>query len=288
MVVRVTALVRGEDGFPSRLLDLRDPPPRIWLKGRIPRLAPAVAIVGARRASEKARTIAERMAFEIARAGIAIVSGGAIGIDIAAHSGALRAGRPTLVVLPTPVDRPHPIVHRPIFEQIVERGGGLISENDGPVTRSAFCVRNRLIAALSDVVVVVEAGERSGTTYTVRAARRLGRIVAAVPWEIGDPAGAGCAQILRSGGRAVLDASDVLGLVGRRPRRSPPRVPARGDPVEGGLSARIRAALEDGPRSVDDLARALAAPVSELLVALTLMEIEGSIEPLAHGRFRAV
>src|SRR5262249_2900568 len=163
--------------------------------------------------------------------------------------------------LPTPIDDPHPAANRPLFEAIIDGGGGWLSESSGTVTRSSFRVRNRLIAALADVVVVVEAGERSGTRHTIRAARTLGRIVAAVPGAVGDPAGTGCNEILKNGGRAVRCAKDVLALLGKRPRaqgaRAPP--PARPPPEIGGdLAVRIMALVEDGEvSSVDALARAL-------------------------------
>ncbi|MBI2377386.1 MAG: DNA-processing protein DprA [Deltaproteobacteria bacterium] len=198
----------------------------------------AVAVIGSRRASLAGIGMARRLGAELASEGIVVVSGGAIGIDSAALEGVLSAGGLAVVVLPTGVREPLPRRNLRLFEDLVRAGGALVAEAGVSLSRSAFLRRNRLIAAFSHVVVVVEAAERSGTRATVTAARALERPVGAVPWAPDDPGGAGCLAILRSGGHVVADLADVAKLLGRRiePRQARDRHPilhelslARGD-----------------------------------------------------------
>jgi DNA processing protein len=269
---------RGWAGYPDRLLALRDAPEVVYVEGELPRLSPSVAIVGARRASEHGRSLAERMASELSRAGVTVVSGGALGIDIAAHRGALRGRRPTLVVLPGDVRVPYPRAHAVEFEAIVEAGGALLSETtQPPVHRGLFAARNRLIAALADAVVVVEAAARSGTRHTIAAASRLGKLVLAIPWGVGDPQGIGCVDALRAGGRAVCSADDVLACLGVEAPADPRRSASNASP--------IAALLERGGRTVDEIARAVGREVEEVMIELTKLEIEGVIAMRGGGRF---
>lgn len=278
------AFLSGEPGYPDRLLALPRPPPVVYVRGPLPELSPSVAIVGARRASELGRAIAERWARALSSQGVTIVSGGAIGVDAAAHAGAIAGGRPTLVVLPTPLESPSPVSNRRLFDSVLAAGGAWLSEYEGPVKRHFFCARNRLMAALVDLVVVVEAGAASGTRYTVAAARRLGRPIAAVPWALGDPGGLGCLAVLSIGGSPVTSTNDVLKLLGKKPalerarraRRSD-RARAR-DPVAGGdLAARIEARLSEEECTTEELARDLNVEASALLTAFTMLEIEGRV-----------
>lgn len=280
-------LLLGDPGYPPRLLDLSNPPAAVFVRGALQVGSAAVALVGARRASERGRRLAATLGAGLSDAGVVVVSGGALGIDIAAHRGALRGRTPTLVVLPTPIDRPYPVCHRSTFEAILAHGGAWLSECCGPVSRRSFCARNRLIAALADVVVVVEAGAASGTAHTVAAARRLGRRVAAVPWTVGEPMGEGCVELLRRGAAAVATAGDVLRLLGKRPRpglRS--RAAGVGAPEPVSLRVRIERAMARDVGSLEALASEVGAPVPDVLAELTLLELEGAIGLGLDGRLR--
>lgn len=277
----VSTFALGASGYPSCFLALADPPKEVFLRGVLPE-RPRVAIVGSRAASEEGRALSERLAHELSSLGIAVVSGGAIGIDAAAHAGAIRAKRPTVVVLPSPVTRPRPASHGRLFSDVLDLGGALISEHARDLGRRTYCTRNRLIAALADVVVVVEARARSGTTYTIDAARRLGRTVAAVPWSIHDPRGEGCVEILRRGGLAVASAADVLRFLGREEERAP-RKRHPPDPILRALQA-----ARGGPVEIDALAERAGLPTPELLVRVARLELEGKLERLSGGRLRAL
>ncbi len=261
--------------FPARLAELADPPSFVDVRGQLPRSVPAVAIVGARRASEAGRDIAHALGRAAAEAGLWVISGGAVGIDAAAHNGALVGAGQTLAVLGTPLSSPGPRTNRRLFEAILDGGGGWLSECDAPPDRLAFCRRNRMIAALADWVVVIEGHERSGTRYTLRAARQLGRRLAAVTWAPGDPRGAQAAWVFARQGVPVWSADALLAHVGRRRRRRG-RTGARTPDLRG----------LDQAVTVEGFAALHGLSVAEALARLTELELEGRVTSESGGRFR--
>lgn len=244
--------------------------------------ARVVALVGARRASPGGLEIARRLAGAAAAADLWVVSGGAIGIDGAAHAGALDAGGRTLAVLGTPLTDPGPRLNRPLFDRMLEWGGGWLSEQNGPPDRLAFCRRNRLIAALADLVVVVEGAEKSGTRYTLQAAHRLGRNLGAVTWSPGDRRGAQAEWVFRNGGSPITSPEALLKRCGRRRRRRE----GHPDPASGSLGASALQASSGSPNgSAEALAVELGISIQEALVRLTELELEGRIRSDGGGRF---
>ena len=219
----------------SRLRALAGPPAVLYVAGGLDQMVDLlfeepVAIVGSRRASPYGLDVARSLGRGLAVAGVTVVSGMAIGIDSAAHAGALEAGGPTVAVLPASANRPYPPGKRALHRRIVA-GGAAVSEV-GPgagVWRWMFPARNRIIAALAAMTVVVEAGERSGALVTARLARGLGRPVGAVPGRVTTPQAAGPNGLLAAGACVVRGPQDVLDHlfgVGERavaePRRQPP------------------------------------------------------------------
>ena len=206
----------GAGDYPVGLCDLADAPAALHvLGGPLPALERAVAIVGARAATPYGLGMARRLAADLARLGIVVVSGLARGIDAAAHEGALEAGGRTVAVLPGGLDVIAPAHHAQLARRI--RGSGaLASEHPAGtrVFRGSFLERNRLIAALSAATVVVEAAERSGALSTATVARRLGRIVLAVPGDIDRATSRGCNALIRSGAGVCEGARDVLAALG--------------------------------------------------------------------------
>ncbi len=208
-----------DDMWPQQLNDLPDPPLGLWFKGHEPASilgSACVAIVGARAATQYGQRIAMAMAADVAGRGFTVVSGGAYGIDAAAHRGAMTAGT-TVCVLASGIDTAYPAGHRELFDQIAQRGV-IVSEvpPHEPARRFRFLNRNRIIAALSAGTVVVEASLRSGSLGTARRARDLGRMVMAVPGPVTSPASAGCHELLRTdpGTLLVTCAADVMDAVG--------------------------------------------------------------------------
>jgi DNA processing protein len=204
-----------------------------------------------------------------------VVSGGALGIDAAAHRGALEAGGHTVAVLGTGVDVPYPAQHRGLFEEILRAGGALVSEQpDGaPALRHHFPARNRVISGLSEVVIVVQANEKSGALITASWARSQGRAVLAVPGDAREPLSAGPHALVRAGARLVASTADVLAEMGLQEVRAQRPLPALS--CEG---SSLLAALSRRPRHAGEVAGAAGLPVGEALAGLLALELEGLCE----------
>jgi DNA processing protein len=212
----VEPICRCDPDYPARLRDLDLPPAVLHVAGGLKRLLElvaedAVAIVGARRASPYGREVARSLGRTLARAGLNVVSGMALGVDSAAHAGAIEAGAQTVAVMPGPADRPYPARGRALHRRIVA-GGAAVSELPcgAPVWRWTFPARNRIIAALASTTIVVEAGGRSGALLTAGFARALGRPIGAVPGPISSPASVGSNALLADGAYVVRGPQDVL------------------------------------------------------------------------------
>ena len=203
-------------GWPPLLRLLRPPPPALWCLGGVPTSDRTVAIVGSRQASSAAIRRAAAIAAELAADGWTIVSGGALGVDAAAHRGTLLRGGATIAVLGGGLDRPSPPSHLRLFEEIVASGGTLLSEWPMAVEPRPwhFPRRNRVIAGIARAVLVVAAGARSGAHITARlAVEELGRDVGAVPGDPEDPAVAGCLRLLREGAAVIRGPEDARELL---------------------------------------------------------------------------
>lgn len=197
--------------LPTGVLDLDEPPEKLFLTGVMP-AGPRVAIVGTRRPTSEAYRFTLELALELAMAGVVVVSGGAVGIDTAAHEGALQAGAGTLVVAPASYDCPYPEQNGDLFRRVVERGGGYLSLFDQPTVarRHVFFARNALMVSLCTSVVLVQAPFRSGARNALLWARRLARpywVVPHAPWC--SQGAAGVAE-LRLGGKPLASAKEVL------------------------------------------------------------------------------
>jgi len=208
-------VARGAEGYPARLLDLSHPPDRVFLEGPWDDAEPIVAIVGSRAASGDGVDLTESIASDLAMAGVAVISGLARGIDAAAHRGALAAGGRSGAVLGTPIGVAYPRVHRDLQRRLAG-SLGILTEYapEAPVTRGMFASRNRLLAALADVVIVVQGREGSGALRTVEAARMLGRPLGAVPWDPREPLGEVPLRLVREGAATLVrHARDIADLL---------------------------------------------------------------------------
>jgi DNA processing protein len=228
-------LVLSGAKLPPRLRDLGEVPQAVYLRGQLPR-GPAVALVGTRYPSDQGVAYARQLACELAAAGVCVLSGGAKGIDVAAHEGALVSGQ-TVVVAPSGWDRPYPPEHRDLYRKIVRSGGGHVSlVRRGPAQQGAFFARNEVLVALAHVVVVVEAPIRSGARNAAKHARHLGRplfAVPAVPW---NPAGLGCIAEIKLGALPLSSSSDLLSLLDRLKLHALPGAARQGPELEQALA----------------------------------------------------
>jgi DNA processing protein len=276
--------------YPPRLARLSDPAPLLLVRGDVAALAgPSVAIVGSRAATAYGLQAAHAIARDLARAGVVVVSGLALGIDGAAHRGALEGGGRTVAVLASGPDHIYPARHRGLAGRI-ERQGAIVGELS-PGTRPLpefFPLRNRLISGLSSAVVVVEARERSGSLITAGHAANQGVDVFAVPGPITAPASAGPNRLLREGAYIALEAGDVLaelGIPAAGARRSTAASAAADERLSSGGRAILRA-LESEPATRDELGQRLARPPEQLALDLLELELAGRVVEERDGRLR--
>ncbi len=285
----VGAIAIGEPDFPELLAGIPDPPLLLYYRGALDCLAGiGVAIVGARRASGAGQAFAGALAADLAAAGVVIVSGLALGVDAAAHRGALEAGGRTVAVLGSGPEQPTPLANARLGEQIIAAGGLVLSEYPPgtPAAPYRFPERNRLISGLSRGVLVVEANERSGSLITARLAAEQGREVMAVPGVPGYLNSAGSNRLLKSGAALVERAEDVLHAIGAE---GGPGRPLRQTPDGSALSLEQQKLLDllDGrAQSLDALAAAAGLAVPGCAVALTELELGGFVQRLSGGYIR--
>lgn len=285
----MTILPWDHDAYPPALHRLVDPPPVLFLKGRTELLGSraSVTVVGARRATVRGRDLAQRLGAAVARSGAIVTSGLALGIDGAAHTGALQVGGDTIAVLGTGADVPYPRNHRRLFGRIAERGLLVTEFLPGVVAAPHhFPRRNRILAALAATVVVVEAGPRSGSLITVDHALDLGRDVWVVPGPIDTSVCEGSNRLLVDGASPLVSiqgfVDEVLGETGRPSGDAGGAVRTGG----GGLEANLLAALAIEPMGPDELAALAGCPVHEVLASLTMLEVHGAVVRLPGMRYR--
>jgi DNA processing protein len=275
----VGAVCRHRDGYPGVLRDLDDPPAVLFCRGRTELLAavdgePAVTVVGTRDASPYGLDVAHELGRGLAAAGVTTISGMALGIDAAAHRGALGAKGGTVAVLACGPDVVYPRRHRDLHRQIC--ASGLVVSELPPGQRAyrwSFPARNRLMAALARLTVVVEAGESSGTLITAEVAQDLGRTVGAVPGRVTARTAAGGNRLLREGAPVIRDATDALDELFGVGARSRPRVePADLDPLQRRLLDAVEAGLD-----MDGICAFAGVPAAEARAALARLETRGLV-----------
>jgi len=285
----VTVLTWDDADYPASLRRAPHAPPVLFVRGTLQNEDRwAVAVVGTRRASAYGREVAHTLATELARNGITVVSGLALGIDAVAHQAALDAGGRTLAVLGSGVDQLYPQQNRTLGEAITHQGG-VISEyalGTRPEARN-FPPRNRIISGLSRGVVVVEAGTRSGALITAKFALEQGREVFAVPGSIFHPGSAGCNQLISNGATPLLSVDEMIGdILGelnmtrvQAQASVAKRVPA--DPMEQALLDQ----LSNQPSHVDDIVRQSAISAQQVSGLLTIMELKGLVRQVGTMRY---
>lgn len=313
-------------GFEQRLAPARVP--SLSVRGSIVALEPPlVAIVGTRQPDGDGLAMARALAEACAERSITVLSGGALGIDAAAHQGALDARGRTVVVLPSGLDKPYPLRHRAMYARVVERGGALVSmfPAETPPTRWTFPRRNELVAALCDVLVLVQAPQSSGALLAATYAQRMGRRVLVVPASPGDRRGAGCLAMLRAGAMLcerpedlfdalerrdgpLLEASSRAARVGaREPVRTRPSTPARAPrtrtrtptreeekssprstelpPLDEAQAGCVRALDEAGPLHPDIISERAGLDSSRTRVALITLTLLGLVSERSDGTY---
>ncbi len=305
--INARLLCLGDADYPSNLAGISDPPAMLFVSGAIePRDLVSVAVVGSRFASPAGIIFTEKLCSDLARSGVTVVSGFAVGIDSSAHRGAIRAGGRTLAVLGCGLDVNYPSINSDLKRE-VKRSGALVTEFPvaTPPAAGNFPARNRIISGLSLGVVVVEAAERSGSLITARCALEQGREVFAVPGIAQSMRSTGPHKLLRQGAKLVEGAEDVLEEIRPLIRKSagcttgaglavPSAAPGESGPDAPSLPGSESLSAEESfllrtmdsvPKHIDEIARAAGVPVQQAAAILLGLELKGLVSQLPGKYF---
>lgn len=292
---KINKILPLEANFTEVLDAIAVKPKMLYFRGKMPenmvidglsKRPKCVAIVGARHNTRYGEEIAYKMAFELAKRGVIIISGLAFGIDSIAHRAALDAGGRTIAVLGTPIDQIYPRAHKGLAEEIIKKEGAVISEYaPGEIVhpKTSFLARNRLISGLADVVVVVEAAEKSGSLNTAVYALEQGKELYAVPGNITNPMSQGCNKLIRQGAMPYTSVDDILHVLfpAKRQKRSKQMVIFGDTAEETGILKALSEGVSDGERIME----LLKMPATIFNQTVTLMEIKGLIRGLGANKW---
>lgn len=279
-------LIWEDPDYPPLLRQLPEAPPVLYMKGQLtaPDREWTIAIVGTRKATAYGRQAAETLATDLARNGITIVSGLALGIDAAAHEAALKAGGRTIGVLACGIDQVYPASHTKLAARIMEQGALLTETPVGsPPEGGNFPARNRIISGLSLGTIVVEADQTSGALITADRALEQGREVFAVPGNIFSRASLGTNRLLKEGATLITSAEDVLEALNLKMVAA--HTEARAVIAEDATEAKLLSLISADPTHIDELARTSQLPITQVSSTLALMELKGMVRQVAGMQY---
>lgn len=284
--MRVNKLTLSTETIPESLRQIASPPGVLFHSGAaLTELLkrPRLAIVGSRNVSPYGKQVTLQLARELAEQGIVIISGLALGVDALAHQAALEADGLTIAVLPGPVEKIYPVTNTRLGEQILEQGGALLSEYaiDTPYAfKTNFVARNRLVAGLSQAILITEAAEKSGSLHTARFALEQGKDVMAVPGNITNIGSVGTNNLIKAGATPVTSYLDVLQVLGLENHQPATTVRRRNQHEQAVLDLLLRG-VNDG----EGLLKQSQLSVSEFNQVLTMLEIGGKIYALGANQW---
>ena len=293
-----TFITARDPEYPPLLKEIHDPPIGLYRKGSYAFSEPCVAIVGSRRTTLYGQATAKKLGAELARLGFCVVSGLARGIDTAAHEGALSVGGKTAAVIGTGIDIIYPSENLGLYRRIAETGAVLSEFPFGrKADRQSFAMRNRIVAGMSQAIVVVESDVDGGAMITAKFAGEQGRLIFAVPGRIDQPSSAGCHQLIRDGATLLASVDDLLSELNYLKGFEPGKIPTA--PDQPSVLEQVTASLADPERRVLDCFRggallgidALAAHTGltapEVSAALMMLELKKLVSKRADGTFEA-
>ena len=282
--MEINKIQPSKNKFTETLVNIPDAPKTLYFKGQLPKKRiKTVAIVGTRKPTVYGREVTTRLAGELARNGIIVVSGMALGIDGVAHRAALDASGITLAVLANGVDTFYPRSNTNLGQKIIEKGGAVISEYKPgtPALPHQFLARNRIVSGLADVVVVVEAAIRSGTLSTANHALNQGKDVFAVPGNITSPLSAGCNKLIKMGAQPLTDINELIDFLLPKNRQTNFSEILVSSPEEAKILEIIKSGIRDG----DEIFKTSGLSISSYNQAMTMLEIGDHIQPLGANRW---
>lgn len=281
---KINYIVLDETPYTQITSGIAKMPKRLWLIGKLPEQRRiSVAIVGTRKPTPYGQEVAYRLSYELAKRGVVIISGLALGTDGIVHQAALDAGGTTIAIIPTSLDSIHPRTHHQLAHKIVASGGALLSEygTGDAIYKTNFLARNRIVTALSDGLLITEAATRSGTLATANFALEQGRPVMVVPGNITSLASSGCNNLLKSGATPITEVGDILHELGVRDNQRQAQLPMGETAEEDMILQLIRSGTRDG----EALQRQSNLDPATFSQTLTMLEISGKIRGLGANKW---
>ena len=282
--MKINHISPQENKFTQIITSIAVVPEKLYYIGELPtERRPTVAIVGTRKPTAYGKEVTQQLATDLARRGVVIVSGMALGVDATAHRATLDAGGTTIAVLGNGLPELTPSTNRDLGERIIAHGGAVISEYEPhtPAYPAHFLERNRIVSGLSDAILITEAAARSGTLNTASHALEQGREVFVVPGNITSPLSAGCNALLRQGATPVTSAQDILEVIAPQLLQPQTQLALGDNPLQTAIIQQLQAGIRDG----DELQRITAAPAGAFSTELTMMEINGLIRSLGGNQW---
>lgn len=282
--MKINTLSPDKHKYLQILTSLAKTPEKLHIIGSLPeKRRPTVAIVGTRKPSNYGKEVTHQLSYDLAKRGVVIVSGLALGIDGIAHKATLEAGGTTLAILANGLSKIYPATHRELAKNILLQKGAIISEYDLDIGVRPFRLleRNRLVSGLSDAIIITEAASRSGTLNTAAHALEQGKEVFVVPGNITSPLSSGCNALLKQGATPVTCAEDVLEIIAPDLLEAQTIIPLGSTPLESSIISLLQSGVRDG----DALLQELTISVGEFNQALTMLELAGTVRALGSNQW---
>jgi DNA processing protein len=266
------------------LTSIANKPKKLYVMGDLPAARiPTVAIVGTRKPTKYGQEVTHQLAYELARHGVVIISGLALGVDGIAHRAALEASGTTIAVLANGLPTIYPVTHRGLADQILAHGGAIVSEYETGVEARdfQFLERNRIVSGLADAIIITEAAARSGTLSTAAHALSQGKEIFVVPGNITSPLSAGCNALIKQGAYPITSYTDVLEVIAPTLLKAQTMLALGNTPLE----TKIISLLQSGIRDGDELQQGTAAETPIFTQTLTMLELAGTIRALGANQW---
>ncbi|MGB4762757.1 MAG: DNA-processing protein DprA [Candidatus Saccharimonas sp.] len=284
--MKINEIIPDKHPFLQITSEIAQPPKRLCYIGELPKQrAPTLAVVGTRKPTAYGKAVTTQLVSALARRGVVIVSGLALGVDALAHQATLDAGGTTIAVLPGPVSHIQPATNRGLAEQIIRSGGAIMSERSDAdeyvIGPWSFLERNRIVAGISDAILITEANARSGTLNTAMHALDQGKEVFVVPGNITSPQSSGCNALIRQGATPVTSAEDILAVLIPKEQSVQAQLALGANTTETAILEQLRAGVSDG----EEMQRNTGIDARELSTALTMLEITGTVRSLGANQW---
>ncbi len=287
--MKINSIVPDKHKYLQIISDIDNTPSTLFYMGTLPpERRPTLAVVGTRKPTRYGIEVTERLVAEVARAGVVIVSGLALGVDAIAHRTTLDVGGTTIAILANTLPHIQPSTNRALGERIIHEGGAVISEHSDNepqryiLGKWSFLERNRIVASLSDAILITEASARSGTLNTAMHALQQGKDVFVVPGNITSPASAGCNALIRQGATPVTCAEDILEILMPDHASAQRRLPLGSNPAETAIIGYLSRDIHDA----DEIQRLSGLDTIELSTSLTMLELAGTIRSTGNNHWR--